>query len=406
MKKKEAAVSSAIGFIVILGVVSLLADITYEGGRSLVGQFLKILGARAAVVGIAAGAGELFGYGIRLFSGAASDKTGRYWLFTILGYAVQLFAIPGLAFVGRWEIAVTLMFVERMGKGIRTPARDAMLSHATSMTGRGFGFGLHEAMDQIGAFLGPFMLSFILLSRRSIDSGGIGGYRTAFIVLFIPALLVIGVLMAARALYPKPRDLEIKTPRFERREFNRAYWWYLAAAGMVAAGYADFPLIAFHFKRLEVIQEHLIPMFYAMAMGVDAVSALGFGSLYDSIGLLSLVIATGISAVFAPLVYLGGGVAAVAGLALWGVGMGAQESIMRAAVADLVPEQRRGTAYGLFHTGFGIMWFFGSSAIGILYEWNVFAVALYSVLVQLCAIILFLKANSILDIDDVKDVER
>jgi MFS family permease len=398
MKKKEAAIR----FIVILGVVSLLSDITYEGGRSLIGQFLRILGARAAVVGVAAGAGELFGYGIRFFSGAVSDRTGRYWLFTILGYAVQLFAIPGLAFVGRWEVAVVLMFVERMGKGIRTPARDAMLSHATSMTGRGFGFGLHEAMDQIGAFLGPIMLSFILLSRRGLDSGGIGGYRTAFMVLLIPALLVIGVLMAARSLYPRPRDLEVKTPRVEGKGFNRAYWWYLAAAGMVAAGYADFPLIAFHLKRLEVIRDPLIPMFYSIAMGVDAMSALGFGRLYDSAGLLSLVAATGISSVFAPFVFLGGSVAAVIGLALWGVGMGAQESIMRAAVADLVPEHRRGTAYGLFHTGFGIMWFFGSTAIGILYEWNVFAVVVYSVLIQLCAIILFIKANSIRDIDDVK----
>jgi MFS family permease len=395
LQKRELDVSSAVLFIVFLGIVSLFSDMTYEGGRSLVGQFLKILGARAAAVGIAAGAGELFGYGIRLFSGLVSDRTGKYWTITILGYAVQLFALPALAFVSRWEIAVVLMFIERMGKGIRTPSRDAMLSYATSKTGRGFGFGLHEAMDQIGAFLGPLVLSFILLFRNKAGTGRATGYSAAFMVLFIPAVLAIIVIIIARSRFPNPRDLEGKTVKVEKRGFRSAYWWYLAAAALVAAGYADFPLIAFHLIRIELFQDSLIPTFYAMAMAVDALSALGFGRLYDRIGLLSLVLASGVSAIFAPFVYLGGSISVILGLALWGVGLGAQESIMRAAVADLIPEHRRGAAYGLFHTGYGILWFLGSAAIGLLYEWHVFAVVGYSVLLQLCAIPLFLRAHTL-----------
>lgn len=153
---------TALKFIVLLGVVSLFADATYEGARSINGPYLALLGASATTVGFVAGLGELIGYSLRLVSGYMSDRIGRYWAITLFGYTLNMLAVPALALAGRWEIAAMLMIAERIGKAIRTPARDAMLSHATREIGRGKGFGLHEALDQIGAVLGPLTVAGVL----------------------------------------------------------------------------------------------------------------------------------------------------------------------------------------------------------------------------------------------------
>ncbi len=339
-------------FVILLGVVSLFADMTYEGARSVTGPYLAVLGASATVVGIVAGFGELIGYVLRLVAGYLSDRTGRYWTFTLVGYVVNVLAVPCLALAGRWELAAALMIAERFGKAIRTPARDAMLSHATTAMGRGWGFGLHEAMDQIGALLGPLIVAAVLFRRD--------GYPTAFGVLLIPALLTLGVLVLARLLYPDPRDFEIGTPPLETQGFPRVFWLYLVAIGLIAAGYADFPLIAYHFQKTSLTSEGWIPLFYAVAMGVDAVAALVCGRLFDHLGFAVLGGAALVSALFAPLVFLGNFRVAMLGMVLWGIGMGAQESIMRAAVAGMVPAARRGTAYGVFNSGYGLLWFAGT----------------------------------------------
>jgi MFS family permease len=370
--------STAITFVVFLGVVSLFADLTYEGARSISGPYLAVLGAGATAVGIVAGLGELIGYGFRLVSGYIADRTGRYWGVTILGYAVNLLAVPLLALAGRWEVAALLMIMERLGKAIRTPARDAMLSHATQRIGRGWGFGLHEAMDQIGAVLGPLIIAGIVAAQ--------GQYQAAFGVLLIPALCALGVLLLARRLYPRPRDFDVAPPKLEPRGLRHAFWLYLGAVALIAAGYVDFPLIAYHFERTAIVASPWIPLFYALAMGVDALAALLFGWLFDRIGLSVLIVVALLSSLFAPLVFLGGAALALLGMVLWGVGMGAQESIIRAAVADMVPSDRRGAAYGLFNTGYGLFWFIGSATMGLLYDWSLPLLILFSVSTQLGAI--------------------
>ena len=196
--------ASAVKFIVLLGMVSLFADMTYEGARSVTGPYLGILGASAALVGFIAGFGEFLGYALRLASGYLTDRTGGYWPITILGYGVNLAAVPLLALTGRWELAVLLIVAERAGKAIRTPARDAMLSHAGSQTGLGFAFGLHGALDQTGAIAGPMIVSAALYFK--------GGYQNGFAILAIPAALAILVLLFARHFYPRPRDLEVARP--------------------------------------------------------------------------------------------------------------------------------------------------------------------------------------------------
>lgn len=376
---------TALRFVILASVVSLLGDTTYEGARSVTGPFLATLGASATAVGFVAGFGELLGFGLRLVSGYVTDRTRRYWTVAILGYAVNLLAVPALALAGRWETAAFLMILERAGKGIRNPARDAMLSHATKEMGRGWGFGLHEAMDQIGAVVGPILVAGALYARQ--------GYRNAFAMLLVPASLALAVLLINRFLYPNPRDLEVSSSRVETKGLRRSFWLYLSAVALIAAGYADFPLIAYHFKGASVAPEDWIPLFYAVAMGVDALAALAFGRLFDRIGLQVLIVSSLLSFLFAPLVFLGGFHLALLGMVLWGAGMGAQESVMRAAIAEMAQAERRGTAYGVFNSIFGLSWFLGSAIMGILYDISLTALILFSMAAQLGSIPLLMAVR-------------
>jgi len=368
----------ALGFVVLLGVVSLFADMTYEGARSITGPFLALLGASGAVVGFVAGLGELVGYGLRLASGYLADRTRRYWGIAIFGYVLNLLAVPAIALAGRWEVAALLMIAERTGKAIRNPSRDVMLSHATGRIGRGWGFGLHEALDQIGAVLGPLLAAGVL----SVN----GSYRQAFALLGVAAVLALLTLAAARITYPNPSELEAVRAPLAGKGLGRAYWLYLVAAALVAAGYADFPLIAFRLQKEGIAPAAWVPVLYAIAMGVDGLAALAFGKLFDRFGLPVLAVVVVASSAFAPLVFLGGFSLVVAGMVCWGIGMGAQESIMRAAIADLVPSNRRGTAYGLFNAGYGLSWFLGSALIGILFDVSVGWLVAFSITAQLAAV--------------------
>lgn len=371
----------AIRFAVLLGVVSLFSDVTYESARSLNGPYLAMLGASATAVGVISGLGELIGYGLRLASGFLVDRTRKYWLMTITGYAVNLLAVPLMAFAGRWEFAASLIILERLGKSIRTPARDVMLSHAGSSIGAGWAFGLHEAMDQIGAVAGPLIVAFILHRR--------GGYRTSFAWLLVPALLALTTLSVARVLDARGGSLAAAKPLPAAKGQARSMWIYLTGVALVAAATADFPLIAFHFQMTSLVAPSTIPLLYATAMGVDALSALIFGRMFDRRGLGVLVLPTALAAFFAPLVFSGTIAGAIAGVALWGVGMGAQESILKAAVATLAPGEKRGAAYGLFSTVYGLAWFAGSAAMGLMYDWSLPALIAFCVVGQLAALPLF-----------------
>lgn len=371
--------ASAMRFVIFLGVVSLFADMTYEGGRSITGPYLELLGASATVVGVVAGFGELLGYGLRLVSGYISDKTGRYWTITFVGYALNLFAVPALALTGHWPAAIVLMMLERTGKAIRNPARDAMLAHASSEMGRGWGFGLHEAMDQTGALIGPLIVALVLHRNGA-------HYPMAFAVLLVPAILSVTTLLIARAQYPRPSDLEVARPEFEPKGIPRVFWIYASGAALIAAGYADFPLIAYHFAKAAVVSPPMIPILYAVAMGSAALSALVAGRLFDRVGLPVVIVSALIAAAFAPLVFLGGLWLAVLGMVLWGTGMGVQESIVRAALAGMVAADRRAAAYGMFDTCYGVAWFLGSALMGFLYDRSVVALIVFSVGAQLAAL--------------------
>jgi MFS family permease len=380
-KKPSQAKAIALKFVLLIGVMSLFADFTYEGSRSIVGPYLALLGASAAAVGIVTGFGELLGYGLRLVSGRRADQTGQYWPITIFGYIVQMLAVPLLAFAGNWPVAALLIILERVGKATRNPPRDVMLSHAAKEMGYGWGFGVHEALDQSGALLGPLAVAAVLLFH--------GQYRTAFAVLLIPALVTLSILLVARLTYPRPEEMELSPPDVKTTGLPRVFWVYLAGAMLVAAGFADFPLIAYHFAQTSRVPSIWIPVFYAVAMGVSGVGSLLFGRLFDRVGITVLIPLTILSTLFAPLAFLGGFWVALVGIALWGLGIGVHESIIPAAVAQMVPVQRRASAYGLFTAGYGVFWFLGSAALGILYGVSLSALIVFSLVVELAAIPLF-----------------
>jgi MFS family permease len=377
--------SAAWRFIILLGVISLFSDITYEGARSISGPFLGELKASALVVGVVAGLGEFLGYTLRLASGYLADRLGRYWPIVFAGYSLNLLAVPLLALAGSWEIAAVLLVAERMGKAIRTPARDAMLSHAVTVVGRGWGFGFHEAMDQVGAVTGPLIVAAVLYFR--------GDYRQGFAFLLLPAILALVVITLAARLYPHPQHLEVNAPALHPAGFNRPYWLYVVAVGLLGAGYADFPLIAYHFGQTTLVSPGWIPLFYAMAMAVDGVAALILGHLFDRLGLRVIMGTAVLSALFAPLVFLGGFKLALLGMVLWGIGMGSLESIIKAALAEMVPRHRRATGFGLFNAGFGLFWFLGSALMGFLYDYSLGALVAFSVTAQLLAIPFFLAVS-------------
>lgn len=370
--------SSALKFVILLGCISLFADATYEGARSVTGAYLGALGASGSVVGLVAGVGELIGYGLRLLTGYLSDRTRQHWKITTLGYLINTAAVPLMALAGSWEAVAGLMIAERTGKAIRTPARDVLLSHAALQVGRGFGFGLHEALDQIGAVLGPILVA-VAISMS-------GGYRAGFAILVVPAVLGLSLLLIGQRIYPNPREFEPKNLNLNRDGLPRIFWVYLAAIALIAAGYADFPLIAYHLQQSKTFSQTQIPLLYALAMGVDAIAALIFGRWFDRIGLSSLMIAVLISAGFAPFVFLGNSSLVIVGMVLWGVGMGAQESILKAAVAGMVSADRRGAAYGIFNAGYGVAWFLGSALMGVLYDRSIDLLIAFSVLIQLLSI--------------------
>ena len=384
---KQNVAKLAFRFVLIIGIVNLFADMTYEGGRSIVGPFLGSLGASAAIVGFVAGLGELAGYALRSVSGYFSDKTRQYWAITFLGYAINMLAVPALALAGNWPLAAALVVAERTGRAIRKPAVESMLSHAGKAIGQGWVFGLNEALDQTGATLGPLIVAWVLYKG--------GDYHHAFAVLLISALLCLGTLLAAWLLHRHPEEFEEeeKPQTSSARSFSRAYWLYVVAGALIAAGFADFSLIAFHFRKAGTVSQDIVPVFYAAAMAAGAVSAPILGKLLDKLGWPILFVAFGVPAFFAPLVFLGGSTAGLVGMILWGVGMGAQDSSLKAVLTTVVPSEKRSTGFGMFDTSFGLFWFVGSAIMGLLYDRSLPALIVFSVVLQLAALPVFVLAK-------------
>jgi predicted MFS family arabinose efflux permease len=376
---------SGLAFVVAFGIVSLFADMAYEGMRGISGPFLATLGASGAAVGIIAGAGELAGYLLRLFSGALAQRTRAYWFITLFGYVIQMAAVPLLALAGSWWVAALLIILERAGKAMRNPPRDVMLARAGDEIGHGWAFGLHEALDQTGAIAGPLIAALVLSLHHD--------YRMAFAWLGVPAALTLFSLLAlcvrfAFAGHTAPQD----NAAARDGALPKAFWLYAAACALIGFGFADFPLIAFHFEKAHVVSQSAVPLFYAVAMGAAGAGSLAFGRWFDARGLGVLVpgILLGIAVV--PLGFFGGFWLALAGTLLWGLSLGVHEAVMSAAVARMVPQQSRARAYGIFTAIFGIAWFLGSAIQGALYDISLGGLAAVSVMAEIAALLPLMAA--------------
>jgi len=370
-------------FVILMGLVSLFADICYEGARSIAGPFLASLGATGAAVGIVSGTGELIGYVLRYFSGLLSDRLKNYWILTILGYAINVLAVPLLAFANSWQMASAFLITERIGKALRTPPRDVMLSYASERIGRGIGFGIHKALDQVGALIGPLMIATILFLQ--------GSYRVGFAAMIVPAVLCLLILFIAQWAFPRPKDLESHTPRIHKEGWSKKFWLYITAICCFAFGFVDFPLIAYFYAERHLVSEIWIPILYAIAMAANGLAALFLGRWYDQKGISILIYVALASAFMAPFAFSHSFGIIVLGVILWGIGMGALDSVIRAFVAELVPAEVRGEAYGLFNMCFGIAWFFGSVLMGIVYNYSVLGTILISAFSILLSIPFLIK---------------
>ena len=383
-------IQGAVAFITLMGIVSLFSDMTHEGARSILGEYLNLAGATGATIGFVSGVGELCGYSLRLLSGIFADKTKKYWTLVIAGYTLQVLAIPALALIPEngWVIACGLVITERIGKAIKKPAKNTLVSFAASEIGTGKGFAYQEFLDQLGAFLGPVIL-FVIAAVKG--TGNLfSTYRICFAVLGIPAVITIALVVLAKVRYPQPDMFEKaeKAPADFRTQ--RSFSLYMVAICLFAFGFADFTLITLHAAKTQAFPAPALSLLYAAAMAVDAFAALFFGWLFDKIGLKALMLSTLCSAFFSCFIFLTGnpGLMGV-GIVLWGVGMGAQESIMKAAVSKSVPSPMRSTGFGIFETGFGIAWFLGSWLLGALYDASPAWLAAVSVSVQLLAIVFY-----------------
>ncbi len=395
VKAKKIAQNSAYSFIILIGIVSLFSDLTHEGARSIIGPYLGLLGASAVTIGFVTGLGEFIGYALRLVTGVISDRTRQYWAMTIVGYGINLIAIPMLAFApaNGWIYASGLIILERIGKAIRNPSKNTLVSFAASEVGAGKGFAILEALDQIGAFLGPVMLFIILTLKGSTDLRA--GYTISFLSLGVTAIIALAFLFLAKKRYPEPHQFDKGLEdTSDKIKFARPFWLYMLAISLFAFGYADFPLVSYHFVRQGLFDATYVPLLYALAMGVDAIAALIFGWAYDRKGMKSLVAAISLSAFFAPLVFLTNNLLLIlAGVVLWGIGMGAQESILKSVVTTLVAKNRRATAFGIFNTGFGLFWFIGSTAMGYFYDRSLLTLVGISIAAQLLAIPILLRIS-------------
>jgi len=377
-------------FVILIGVTNLFADLTYEGGRSITGPFLAQLGAGAALISIVSGTSEFLGYALRAVSGYVADRTGRRWTLVFVGYAINMLAVPALALAGGWPAAATLMAAERTGRAIRRPVVQAMLSHAHTDVGGGRAFGINESLDAAGATLGPLVIAAVIAAG--------GGYRHGFAILLLSALACLGMLVFTERRYPNPaafegHDEDQGEGGTRRRPYPTSYWLYLAAAALLGFGFVDFALVAFHLQHTSVLKPALVPVAYAVAMGAGAVGNWVLGRAYDRFGLPVLLAAFAVGAAFPPMVFLAGSAWAFAGMALWGLNKGAQDTLLKPLLAPLVPANARSTAFGLFDTAFGTAWLGGSVALGLLYDRSLATLVIVSVTTQLLALPLFVLGH-------------
>ena len=369
--------SPAVTVILLFGIISLLGDMVYESARGANSQYFNLLSVSAAQVGLVFGIGEFLGYFLRLLAGVASDKSGKHWVFIFVGYGMLL-VVPLMGFTMNWSILVILILMERIGKALRNPAKDTILSGvAENQVGTGFAFGLQEALDQVGALLGPLIFTLVF---SLTNQNGVAQYQLGYKLLFIPfVFLMLFVLYAYRKIKSNGLDSGIDQKEFRSERLKPIFWIYTAFTFFCTLGFVNFSVIGYHLKADRLLSDGNITLLYSGAMAVDALAALIIGKLYDRLkektgiktGGLAVLGAIPFLTLLLPFLTIGSSMALIViGMMFFGIVMGTHEAIMRSAIADITPFYKRGTSYGIFNTGYGLALFIGSALMGWLYDLN------------------------------------
>lgn len=377
MADKKRIISRGTMLIVIIGIVSLFADFVYEGGRSIIPQFFTTgLGGSVFLLGIVLGIGDFVGYSIRLLSGKLADKTHYYWAITFVGYTINMVALPLLAFTGNYIVAAILIVAERAGKGIRTPSKDYIVSTAAKQGKVGRAFAINEGLDQTGAIIGPLVMALIILYKNN--------YRFAFEFLIIPAILAIITLVIAYR-YHKHVPKRKRVMNANRVMSLNRFIIYSVAVAVSAAGLynVSFVLVGAQAK----LSTYLIPLIFLTAMVGEGFFGVVFGLLYDRVG-KTLVYVGLLAAVLMPFALIGSlPIFLFIAALVFGAATGIQDTVMRSVVGSMIPEEKRGNAYGIFNSlyGFGLM--ASSIVIGYLY-YSLGVAIIYILATQAAAVIL------------------
>lgn len=377
----------AFQFVFMIGIVNLFAEMTYEGGAAMNGQFMGVLGASAFTVSLVAGMGEFFGFIIRTVSGYLGDKIAKPWLIAFIGYSLNLFALPLMVFVDHWQVAAALIFAERIGRAIRKPTIESMLSYTTKKLGSGWVYALNTALSDIGATISPLLMALILFHKTD--------YQIAYAFLFISSICALIILSLTRRKFSNPTELEKGgAPTATLKKFTPPYWLYMLAGAFFASGLMSYELVAFHLAKTHLIKISWIPLFLALSTFSSIIASLILGTFYDRIGLKIVLIGIFISACFSPIVFLGGFWGALVGMCVWGLAYAIQDSSLKAIIVNLLPAGKRGLGFGLFYTGYGTGWLLGSVTMGLLYDYSRNIMIIYAVIMQLISLPIFLIAKN------------
>lgn len=400
----DAKAKSVIAVVIMFGIISCFGDVIYEGGRSANGQYFNLLSISATKVGIIYGIGEFLGYALRLLSGRISDKTGKHWLLIFIGYGT-LCVVPMMGLTTNWSILCALVLLERIGKALRNPPKDTILSQvAENHVGTGFVFGLQEALDQLGAFAGPLVFTLVFLITGKTDEQA---YQLGYKLLILAFALVMGsVYVAYRRVskYNLTRDGETIDRGSDK--LTSVFWIYCVFAFLSTFGFVAFSIIGFHLKDKGVMPDSQITLMYSIAMIVDAVMAMVIGRIYDVLkkkrnnkkaGLLSLIFIPFATMAMPFLVLSENKWMVIAGFAVFGIIMGAHETIMRSAIADITSFKKRGTAYGIFNCAYGLAFLAGSSLMGWMYDnMSIAAIGILVIVIEACALgVFFIMRNNV-----------
>lgn len=391
----------AVEVIIIFGIISMLGDVVYESARGANSQYLNLLGISAAKVGLVFGIGEFLGYALRLLAGVMSDKSGKHWVFMFAGYGMLLL-VPLMGLTMNWNILVVLILMERIGKALRNPAKDTVLSGvAENQVGVGFAFGLQEALDQIGAFAGPMIFTAIF---NFTGKNGIAEYQLGYRSLIIPFIILMLFLFYAYRKIQRDQLLPtVEQKDLHKEQLKPVFWIYTAFTFFCTLGFVNFSTVGYHLKANNLMSDGKITLLYSLAMLVDAVAALLMGRAYDRFkiktgkktgGILALAAIPFITLLLPMLTLSDSTTLIIIGMMIFGIIMGTHETIMRSAIADITPFHKRGTSYGAFNTAYGLALLGGAALMGLFYDMNQTGLIIaFTCAAELIAIILYIKMS-------------